>query len=177
MHLPISEVLTLAEHVFRQEQFEASALNDELRNDFLTSLFDSEYPRLPGRVWTSDQLEDRRQRVETALTNLGVKNAQQLSEDYFGRLEGVVGELGGQAVPNNWPDAPNSATWADWLVEGSDLASRIERLIPLIQDYETKRSRITRRSTRFLESVNSFIRGQREGTQATARVRIVGRTP
>ena len=157
-YLPISEVLTLAERVFRQEQFEVSGLNDELRNNIVASLFESEKSGMPSLVWTQSEFEERRVRVPTALGNLGLSEARRLSEDYFTRLKSLVDQLGGQTIPENFSEGPNSSKWVEWILEASPIASRIERLIPMIQKYESDRSTMTRRSTKFLESVNSFIR-------------------
>ena len=157
-YLPISEVLTLAERVFRQEQFEVSGLNDELRNNIVASLFEPEKSGFPSLVWTQSEFEERRIRVPTALGNLGLSEARRLSEDYFTRLKSLVDQLGGQTIPEKFSESPNSSKWVEWIIEASPIASRIERLIPMIQKYESDRSTMTRRSTKFLESVNSFIR-------------------
>lgn len=161
-YLPISQVLTLAEQVFRQEQFEVSSLNDELRNNILGSLFEPDESEYAPRVWTRTELEERRTRVGTALGNLGLSNARNLSESYFRRLGEVVDQLGGQTIPENFTDDPNAKVWYDWILDASPIASRIERLIPLIQKYESDRSNVTRRSNKFLESVNSFLRDNRK---------------
>ncbi len=157
-HLPISEVLALAEGAVRQERSETFALNENLRNNILTSLFEVHEFEVSSRVWTMEELNDRRNRVFEALGNLGLGDAQKLSEDCFSRLEEVVRELGGRTIPENFPDNPNSDTWFKWLGEASPIAFRIERLIPLIEQYESSRTKTTQRSTAFLNSVNSFIR-------------------
>ena len=87
-----------------------------------------------------------------------MSEARRLSEDYFTRLKSLVDQLGGQTIPENFPEGSNSSKWVEWIIEASPIASRIERLIPMIQKYESDRSTMTRRSTKFLESVNSFIR-------------------
>ena len=156
-YLPISEVLTLAERVFQEEQFEVSALNDDLRNNIVASLFEAEGSEFASTVWTQQEFEDRKIRVGTALGNLGLREARRLSEDYFLRLRDVVDHLGGQGIPDNISDDPNSSKWFEWILGASPIASRIERLIPMIQKYESDRSNVTRRSTMFLESVNSFL--------------------
>ena len=156
-YLPISEVLTLAERVFRQEQFEVSALNDELRNNIVASLFEGRRPGSAPRVWTLSELEERRSRIGTALSDLGLGNAQRLSEGYFDRLRDIVEQLGGQTIPENFSDDPNASKWFEWILDASLIASRIERLIPIIEKYESDRSKVTRRSNMFLESVNSFL--------------------
>ena len=157
-YLPISEVLTLAERVFRQEQFEVSGLNDDLRNNIVASLFEPVESEIPSLVWTQSEFEERRIRVRTALGNLGLSEARKLSEDYFTRLKSLVDQLGGQTIPEDLSEGSNSSKWVEWIIEASPIASRIERLIPMIQKYESDRSTMTRRSTKFLESVNSFIR-------------------
>ena len=157
-YLPISEVLTLAERVFRQEQFEVSGLNDELRNNIVASIFESEESRIASTVWTQSEFEERRIRVGTALGNLGLGEARRLSEGYFLRLRNLVDQLGGKTIPENFSEDLNSSKWFEWIFEASPIASRIERLIPMIQKYESDRSNMTSRSTKFLESVNSYLR-------------------
>ena len=157
-HLPISEVLDLAEHVFRQEQAETFALNETLRNSILTSLFEVDGFASPSSVWTLDELTERSNRVVKALENLGLNEARILSEKYFARLRNVVTELGGQTIPENFSHDPKSEKWVEWIFEGSPIVFRIERLIPLIERYESDRMKITQRSSAFLDSVNSFIR-------------------
>ncbi len=144
--------------MFRQEQFEVSGLSDELRNNIVASLFEPEESGIPSLVWTQSEFEERRTRVRTALGNLGLSEARRLSEDYFTRLKSLVDQLGGQTIPEKFSEGPNSSKWVEWILEASPIASRIERLIPMIQKYESDRSTMTRRSTKFLESVNSFIR-------------------
>ena len=56
-HLPISEVLSLADRVFRQEQLETSALNETLRNQLLTSLFRVGQPRLFSACMDEGRIE------------------------------------------------------------------------------------------------------------------------
>ena len=157
-YLPISEVLSLAERVFRQEQSETFALNETLRNSILTSLFEVNRSSSLSNVWTLDEFTERRDRVIKALDNLELKDARIMSEKYFARLEKVVQELGGQTMPENLRDDAKSRKWIDWIVEGSPMAFRIERLIPLIEEYEADRMKVTQRSSAFLDSVNSFIR-------------------
>ena len=93
----------------------------------------------------------------TALDNLGLDDARGFSEEYFSSLEEVVKELGGQTFPESFSEDPNSQIWIRWITELSPIASRIERLIPLVERYEDEKTKITRRSTGFLDSVNSFI--------------------
>ena len=157
-HLPISDVVLLAERVFRQERAQTFALNERLRNSILTSLFEiDDTPDFP-RVWTLAELRGHRDRVVTALASLGLTDAQKLSEKSFVELENVVSQLGGQTIPDNFQDDTNYETWIEWIMEASPIAFRIERLIPLIEQYERDRTKITQRSSAFLESVNSFIR-------------------
>ena len=157
-HLPISEVLDLAERVFRQERADTFALNETLRNSILTSLFEVDEFNVSSSVWTLSELNERRNRVVRALGNLGLNEARGLSEKYFAGLEEVVKEIGGQTMPENFQDDPNADTWIEWISEASTIAFRIERLIPLIEKYESERAKITHRSTAFLDSVNGFIR-------------------
>ena len=157
-HLPISEVVALAERVFRQEQGETFSRNETLRNDLLTSLFEVYEFQFSSRVWTPDELESHRKRMLTVLENLGLNDARKLSEEYFSKLEPVVKQVGGRSMPRTWQDGPQREIWFQWITEVSAIAVRIERLIPLIEKYEEDRIRINQRSVAFLDSVNSFIR-------------------
>ena len=156
-HVPISEVLYLAERAFRQEQSDKFALNETLRDSILTSLF--EINRIQGlpRVWTMDELTQRRERVVTALEALGLEDARKLSEKYFSSLEEVVKRLGGRTTPKDFLEDSEANKWIDWITETSPIAIRIERLLPLIEKYESDWIEITKRSTAFLDSVNSFL--------------------
>ena len=160
-HLPISAVLALAERAFRQEQYQTSALNEKLRNSFVVSLFQGYETRglsgMSTRVWTKDELAARRERVVKTLGNLGLGDVRKLTRTFFSGLEEVVERLGGRTTPKNWISDPESDMWLKWIVEASLVASRIERLIPLIQEYDSDRTQITRRSTAFQASVNSFL--------------------
>ena len=155
-HLPISDVADLAERAFRFEQHQTSRLTQTLRNEFLTSLFNAK-ERLNSRVWTEDELRDRRERVEKALFHLGLTDVETLANDFFSSLEAVVEQVGGRALPEEWQDDPQSAIWVEWIINVSSHAFRIERLIPLIEKYDADRTIITRRSTAFLQSVNGFL--------------------
>ena len=158
-HLPISEVVVLAERVYRQEQAEMFALNGRLRNNILTSLFEVHQYRSVPRVWTLEEVEERRARVVTALGRLGLEDAQEVSEEYFERLTEVVQDLAGETIPSDFQDDPEAFDiWYKWVVEVSPFAIRVERLLPLIEKYETDRLQITHLSNAFLTSVNSFLR-------------------
>ena len=156
-HLPIQEVLPLAESAFRDEQFRIYNLNQALRNSFLTSLFAVADTPISSPVWTLQQLRDRRQRMDRALRNLGVHEIQEASQEYFSRLEPVAEQLGGRTKPNDWSEDPQSDMWVDWILYAEPATSRIEGLISLIEEYDNDRSNITRRSRNFLQSVNSFL--------------------
>lgn len=167
-YLPISEVLFRAERFFQQEQAETFARNGELRDDMIASLFGSDESFASMRlwetqVWTLDQVEAHRRRIGTAFANLGLHGASKLSEEHFIRLEGIAQKLGGKLPPRTSDgffepeDAAESATWLNWLFESIPVVARIERLLPLIEKYESDRVQITSRSTAFLNLVNSFI--------------------
>ncbi len=158
-HLPISEVLQLAERVFRREQSDIFALNETLRTNILTSMFevDALGPSPIRRVWTREEFNERRNRVLGALGNLGLSEAKNLSERTLKKLEDVVNELGGETMPSNFLEHPLSEAWFDWLLESSTIAFRIEKLIPLFESYESNRVSATQRSSAFLSSVNNFL--------------------
>ena len=175
--LPISDVLGLAEYVFRSERAEIITLNDQLRNGILTSLFEVSDFRFTSSVWTMDDLNERRRRVSTALMNLGLTDAFKLSEEYFERLESVVCEIGGQTIPSSFQDSQDSDKWFEWIAEAGTIAVRIERLIPLIEKYEADRIAITQRSTAFLDSVNGFFRDNGKEVEFLRRFDLSVRLP
>jgi hypothetical protein len=156
-HLPIADVLALAESGTREEIYATVTLNDELRNKMLTSLFEGDKRTGYQPIWTIEELEVRRERVIAALENLGLRDARRTIDDYFSGVEKISRRLGGRQVPKDLFDTPESDLWFEWLFEASPIASRIDRLIPLIEEYESERQEKTRRSTAFLRSVNSFL--------------------
>ena len=156
-HLPISQVLELAERVLRDEQADIFALNEDLRNKLFTALLETDPGDIRTQVWTIEELHSRRVRVVSALANLGLAEAKTIGEEYFSKLETIVNDLGGQTFPQDFKSLPESDKWVKWIVEDAPIALRMEKLIPLIESYEEDRAKATRRSNRFLESVNSFI--------------------
>ena len=171
-NLPISEVAILAERAHRLEQHQVNLLTQTLRNDFLTSLLEIPKRNTKSRVWTVEELATRRERMERALVHLGLTDVGDLAESYFSSLETVVTQVGGQTVPKDWSEDPNSDVWLDWLLQVSGLAFRVERLIPLIENFDLKRSKITRRSAAFLSSVNNFLRDNQKKLEFSSRLEL-----
>ena len=160
-HLPASQIVDLAERAYRNEQHRTSRLTQKLRNDVLTSLFEVDFEvdrELHSHVWSLSEFMSRRDRVEKALTHLGLSDARTIANKYFTGLEEVVEKVGGRTMPVDWQQDPQSAIWIEWIINMSAHAFRIERLIPLIEKYDSDRILINRRSTAFLESVNYFFR-------------------
>ena len=171
-HLPISEVAILAERAHRHEQHQVNMLTQTFRNDFLTSLLELPEFTTKSRVWTVEELANRRERVEKALVHLGLTDVGGLAENYFSRLEAVVMEVGGQTMPEDWTEDPNSDVWLDWILQVSGLAFRVEQLIPLIEKYDLKRLLTTRRSAAFLDSVNNFLRDNQKKLDFSSRLEL-----
>ena len=171
-HLPISEVATLAERAYRLEQHQVNRLTQTLRNDFLTSLLEVTELSPTPRVWTMEELANRRERVEKALVHLGLSDVGDLADRYFSSLEEVVTQVGGRTVPKDWIEDPQAEVWYDWIIQVSSLAFRVERLIPLIENYDFKRTEITKRSTAFLNSVNGFLRDNQKTLYFSSRLEL-----
>ena len=171
-HLPISEVAILAERAHRLEQHQVNRLTQAFRNEFLTSLLELPEFTTKSRVWTAEELANRRERFEKALVHLGIPDVGDLAESYFSSLEPVVNRVGGQTAPDDWSEDLNSEVWIDWMVQGSDLAFRVEQLIPLIENYDLKRSEYTSRSAGFLRSVNSFLRDNQKKLEFSSRLEL-----
>ena len=155
--LPISEISEMAERVYGREQSNTIERSNQLRDSILTALFEFQGIHFPSPVWTMEELRERRLRMRNALEELRLMEALELSENYFERLSPLIEELGGQSRPDNFSDAANSEKWLEWIVDAGTIAVRIEEIIPLIREYEADRAKITRRSTAFLKSVNSFL--------------------
>ena len=154
-----------------------SDIDETLRDRILASLFEGEtFPYLP-RVWTEDELTTRRAGVIRVFESLGLKHARQLSEEYFDRMAKFVKQLGGQEIPTDFREDPNSDAWWNWISEASSIALRIERLTPLIEDYESKRTKITQRSSAFVDSVNSFIRDTGKELEFQSRLDLLVKLP
>ena len=156
-HISVAEVLLLAERAFRQEQSATSALNERLRTQMLASLFEVDAQSGPTSVWTVEEVQSQRQEMATVLDHLGLDEVKELSEQYFERLEEMAAELEGQEIPSDFSGGPRFATWWQWMAEARSMAFRIAQARPLIAKYQQDRNRITRRSTAFLHSVNSFM--------------------
>ena len=155
--LPILEVLELAERVYGGEQSTTIERSNRLRDSILTALFQFQGFHFPSPVWTMDELRERRLRMRSALEELELPEALELSENHFQRLSPLVEELGGQSRPENFLDLANSEKWMEWMIDAGTIAVRIEEIIPLIREYEADRTKITQRSTSFLNSVNGFL--------------------
>lgn len=156
-HIPITDVVELADSRLRREYAETSNLNQTFRNNIITSLFAVDEDRPTGPVWTVEDLYEVKSQIDTALMNLGLHEARQASDETFEFLTTLANDIGGETVPANFTNHPNSGRWIEWILRGSSVAFRIQKLIPLIQAYESDRLKATRLSTAFLHSVNQFI--------------------
>ena len=159
-HLPISEVLDYSETAYRREQSETDQLNYGLRNKLLGLLFEApESSRLAHRleVLPIQELKNHRQRIVSTLAGLGLNDAESDTKEFFDALEKIVQKLEGHDLSNIGPDDPLHSTWVNWIIDGSPLAERIERLVPLIEEYESNRLSTTKPSRSFLDSVNGFL--------------------
>lgn len=156
-HIPTSDVLERAARAHRRERAETFNRNEALRNDILTTMFDATESQASRHVLTLSEVNGLRRRVSTALKNLELNEALEKTGDVFDRLEGFAKELGGIPWPENVLRDPKSDRWLDWMVRVSPHAARLQRLMPIIEEYETELVKITKRTTDFLKSVNSFL--------------------
>ena len=159
-HLPINDVLVYADRAHRREQIATDRLNYELRNRLLASLF--EEPDMSPlhrnlRVLPVQEIENQRQRIVSTLDRLGLPDAEKETEGFFNTLEETVRELEGHDLDSIGPEDPLYMTWVNWVIHGSPLAARVERLVPLIEEYEKKSLFATKSSRSFLESLNGFL--------------------
>ena len=155
--IPISTVLAQVTRGRQLEVLEENSLNETLRNDLLTALFDASEMGTGARVLTIGELEELRQRVGAALENLGLTEAHELSEKLFEELEEPAEKFGGQEVPEEFLKSENIDFWISWILRASPISTRLRRLMPLIEEYETSIVSTTARSTGFLQSVNKFL--------------------
>ena len=161
VHIPINEVMWYIDRNQRREQISIAQLNDRLRNSLLFSLFQglgTSSPSGPLRdnILTPQELRNQRERILSTFERLGISDAREVTEGYFGSLEETVQKLQGRDLSNMNPEDPQYSAWVDWVVDGSTIVERIERLVPLIEDYESDLSEITHPSRSFLEAINSF---------------------
>ena len=161
-HLPINEVMWYIDRGRRQEQVLAGQLNDQLRNDLLTSLFKGlgtsmQSTALRANVIPIKALRDQRERILATFDLLGITDAEDETQSVFDRLEQTAQQLEGRNIREMQEDDPHYRAWVDWIVEGSPLVERIDQLVPLIEKYETEWLGITSPSRSFLAAVNSFL--------------------
>ena len=158
-HLPIDDVLSYANRAYRREQLGTQKLSYDLRNKLLASLFETPSPasRRRSRVMPMSELMTQRHRIVSTLQSLGLPDAEDNTKSFFETLEDTVRKLEGRDLESITPDDPLYATWVNWVVYGSSLAGRIERLVPLIEDYESRRLATIETSQSFLESANGFL--------------------
>lgn len=156
-HVPIAAVL---DRVTRGRQFEVreeNILNETLRNDLLTALFDASEFDGGDRVLTMDEVNVLRLRVGALLDNLQLAEARRRSEELFAELEESANKFGGQSFPDDFLNDSDLTFWLKWAFKVSPIGTRLLSLMPIIEKYEANIEFITKRSTNFLRSVNSFI--------------------
>ena len=137
--VPINEVMLHVDRAHRNEQIITERLNYELRNKLLASLFEAPNPSgLSRRLLPMQELKDRRERIVTTLNRLGVPNAESETRAFFDALEHTVQQLEGHDLNSIGPDDPLRSTWVNWVIYGSPLANRVERLVALIEEYESR---------------------------------------
>ena len=155
--IPINAVLDRVTRGRQLEVREENILNETLRNDLLTALFDASELGKGDRVLTLDEVNVLRHRVGAVLDNLQLAQARLLSEELFKELEESAAKFGGQSVPDDFAHGPDFHFWIAWMFKASPIGSRLLRLMPIIEKYEVNIADTTKRSTNFLRSVNSFI--------------------
>ena len=159
--MPVTKILELAEYTCRREQAEIVRLNDKLRSDMLATLFDVDQKSFIDTVPSVEEVTRQRKAIVNTLDSLDLKDVQALSQTYFDRLEWIAAKLGSQKLPDDFQRGPNADAWWTWITESASLAGRIDQLMQLTKDYQSKREQISRRTTSFLQSVNDFLYGKR----------------
>ena len=159
-HLPIYDVIGSATSVHRTEQNATEHLNYELRNDLLLYLFEA--PVASGHsdnlmLLPIQELQNHKRRIVTTLDRLGIPDAESKTQQFFVTLEDAAKRLEGRDMNSIGPDDPEYRTWVNWVVYGSPLAQRVQRVVALIEEYENKQMSITKPSRSFLDSVNQFL--------------------
>ena len=157
-HIPASVVLARASRAHRQQQARVLDLDGVLRNQMLTGMIASHNrgDTVP-EVLDHQQLADLRFHVSSVLDNLGLPDAIEMVEVQFDHLGRFADTLGGREPPEDLMQDPEVATWLDWAFNGLPITFRLQRLMPLIEKYESDRAGITRASDEFLGSINRFI--------------------
>ena len=157
-HIPASVVLARASRAHRQQQARVLDLDGVLRNQMLTEMIASHNrgDTVP-EVLDHQQLADLRFHVSSVLDNLGLPDAIEMVEVQFDHLGRFADTLGGREPPEDMMQDPEVAIWLDWAFNGLPITFRLQRLMPLIEKYESDRAGITRASDEFLGSINRFI--------------------
>lgn len=179
-HVPASEVLDRVSRAHRREQARKFTINEELRNQILTAMFDASELDDTEAVLTVRQVNELRTRVGTTLNSLGLTEARERSDVLFGQLEKFATKLGGVAPPddvNELLSGAHAAEWLEWIMRISPIASRLQRLMPVIEEYEARVAAETKRSTDFLSSVNGFLSDNGKEVEFLADSELVARLP
>lgn len=181
-HVPASDVLDRVSRAHRREQAKKFTLNEELRNDILTAMFVSSEGELKEteQVLTVQQVSELKARVGIALNSLELTEALQRSEVLFAQLQKFATELGGIAPPEDVDEmlsGPHAALWLEWIMRVSPIASRLQRLMPIIERYEEQVAQETKRSTDFLTSVNSFLSDNGKAVEFLADSELIAKLP
>ena len=157
-HIPASVVLARASRAHRQQQARVLDLDGVLRNQMLTEMIASHNRGVTvPEVLDHQQLADLRFHVSSVLGNLGLPDAIEMVEVQFDHLGRFADTLGGREPPEDMTQDPEVAIWLDWAFNGLPITFRLQRLMPLIEKYESDRAGITRASDEFLGSINRFI--------------------
>ena len=179
-HVPASEVLDRVSRAHRREQARKFTLNEELRNEILTAMFDSSELEETEEVLTVQQVNELKTRVGAALHSLELTEARQRSDVLFAQLQKFAIELGGTSPPEDVDEmlsGPHSALWLEWVMRISPIASRLQRLMPIIETYEEQVAQETKRSTDFLLSVNSFLSDNGKMVEFLADSELIAKLP
>ena len=156
-HIPADAVLERAIRGRLEEAHQTNALNERLRDDLLTALIDDSEVRPDAKVLTLPQVNALRSRVGAALDNLRLPKARELSEKLFAKLEDSARQFGGQGLPEDFLDGPDLGFWLNWGMTIAPIGVRLQKLIPIIEQYESQVADATARTTSFLSSVNTFL--------------------
>ena len=101
-----------------------------------------------------------RETVVGTLSGLGIQDPASITEAYFARLEEVAQRLAGkswEAAVLKAPDDPDWRTWINWASSGIHKHRRLERFLSSVSLHQDDVTRITARTSSFLELMSSFL--------------------
>jgi len=151
---PVGEVLYLAERYYREKQFDLSSLDEKLRDNIVTSTFEtaSKYSGQMPDPWKMSEVQKRKNLITRGLKQARININEKTMSQFFDELEGIAKAIEIEGFNSEDP-SENLVSW--WISEPK--ISQVERVVKHIEEYNKQRSYILRKINLFLSSANSFL--------------------